>query len=99
LDCWDNWHNRCLTFVDINYIVIWARHNAGGYYVRIPIMLGPAISQVQTTMVAKIWNQKRYVGTNTINITPTCWNQIRGTFSSYSGRTVATSLQPSNYWP
>lgn len=97
MTCHSSWHYLCLSFPDINYIVIWARYDAGGYYVKIPIDLGPAISQVQTTMVAKIWNQKRYIGTNTINITPTCWNQIRGAISSFGVSSTASIT--SNYWP
>ena len=35
-------------------------------------------------MVARIWNQYRYMGTQTIQVSPTCWNQIRSGPSSVS---------------
>jgi hypothetical protein len=50
-----------------------------------------AYSQVQTGLVAKIWNQQRYMGTHTINISPTCWYQLHGTFGSVTVTTTTGS--------
>ena len=33
-------------------------------------------------MVAKVWNQYRYMGTQTLQITPTCWSQLTTGFSN-----------------
>ena len=44
-------------------------------------------------MVAKVWNQFRYMGTQTIQITPTCWNQIISGHSSVSIYTTPNTGQ------
>jgi len=79
-------HIRCLTFPDINYIIINTMNSNN--QVQIYAQFGNAISQVTTNMVAKVWNSQRYMGNHTINISPTCWNQLLGTMSSVTLRTT-----------
>jgi hypothetical protein len=45
---------------------------------------GNAISQYTTNLVAKVWYNQRYIGTHTIQLSPSCWNQLIGSFSSVS---------------
>ena len=72
----------CLAFPDVNYFVIWGYHS--NHDVRLYVDFGQAISQTATSMVAKIWNQQRYIGTHTITISTTCWNQLYGDPTSHS---------------
>jgi hypothetical protein len=85
-----NNHILCLTFPDINYIVIQTAQ-AGNSWAYIYVQYGGAISQNTFGMVAKIWNQQRYKGTQTLNISPACWTQLRGTFSSVTVTTTSGS--------
>lgn len=73
-------HLLCLTFPDINYIVVFTNNSIAATYIY--VQYGGAISQYSFGLVAKVWNQQRYMGTHTISISTTCWNQVRGTFSS-----------------
>jgi hypothetical protein len=89
-NCNTSYFNLCLAFPDINYFVIWSKSDS--YWARLDVVFGEAISQRQTTMVAKVWSSWRYMGTRTINISPTCWNQIVSTPTNFN--IAATS---SNY--
>lgn len=86
--CHSSYYYRCLAFPDINYIIIWGY---GYFYVGMYIDAGPAISQITTNMVAKVWINQRYIGTHTLQITPTCWNYLRGSLTSNSVVTTASS--------
>jgi len=50
-----------------------------------------AISQVTTYLVAKVWQNQRYMGTHTINMVPACWNQMIGNINSLSYDTTGGS--------
>lgn len=52
---------------------------------------GAAISQYTTNLVAKMWSNKRYIGTHTIQLSPTCWNQLIGSFNSVGISSIASS--------
>lgn len=80
--CNNSYFKMCLSFPDINYIIIWSISN--NYYANIQVQYGPAISQTTTNMIVKIWNAGRYVGNRILQITPTCWNKIRSAPSSLS---------------
>jgi hypothetical protein len=54
---------------------------------------GPAFSQAPTTLTAKVWNQKRYIGTHTLTISSTCWWMMNG---AISGLSISTAT--SNQW-
>lgn len=71
-------------------MIIWAY---GTYVVEMYVDAGGAISQYTTNLVAKVWISQRYVGTHTIQLTPTCWNQLRGSLNS-----VSVSPTSSNSW-
>lgn len=88
--CHSSYFNYCLAFPDINYFVI-SVASSSRYYVRMYLMAGGAISQVTTNLVSKIWYNQRYLGTHTIQITPTCWNQLIGSMSSVSIASTAGS--------
>ena len=83
----------CLTFPDINYIIIWSYTNS--YYANIYVQYGPATSQVTTTITARLWSNQRYMGTKTINISPTCWSQCR-TYTNGGTVTLKTTAGNSN---
>lgn len=86
--CHGSYYYICLSFVDINYFVIWVR-SASRYYVEMYFQAGGAISQVTTNIVAKMWYNQRYIGTHTVQLSPTCWNQLRGGLSSVSVASTA----------
>lgn len=50
-----------------------------------------ALSQATTNLVAKVWYNQRYRGTHTLQITPGCWDELRGDFSSISIASTAYS--------
>jgi hypothetical protein len=50
------------------------------------VTFSAAISQVQTVLTARVWQNQRYKGKDIIKMTPTCWNEIRGDIYS---KTVA----------
>jgi hypothetical protein len=54
---------------------------------------GNAISQYNTNLAAKVWINQRFIGTHTITISPTCWNQLIGAFTS-----VGVTTTSSNGW-
>lgn len=84
------YYDYCLTFPEINYIVVWGY--TSNYFVQIYANFGAAISQATTNLIARVWNQQRLTGFHTIQITPTCWNQLLGAFSSVSiGSTTSTN--------
>lgn len=59
-------------------------HAAAWIYVQ----YGGAISQSSYGLVAKVWNQQRYMGTHTLTISTACWNQVHGTFTSVAVTTT-----------
>lgn len=79
--CHGSYYNYCLSFPDINYFVV-SVASTSRYYVQMYLMAGGAISQTTTNLVSKIWYNQRYLGTHTIQLTTTCWNQLIGSFSS-----------------
>ena len=72
-NCHSSYFNYCLAFPDINYLVFHVKTSTN-YYTLMYVNFGPAISQVTTNMVAKVWAEQRYKGTQTLQITSTCWN-------------------------
>lgn len=87
-NCSGSYYNYCLAFPDINYFIIWG---FGQSYVKMYIDAANAISQYNTNLVAKVWINQRYIGTHTITITPSCWNQLRGTPSSVTVKTTSSN--------
>lgn len=76
-------YGLCLTFPDINYIVIYVT-SSSGWYVDIKVQYPNSVSQLQTNMVARVWNQYRYMGNQVLQVTTTCWNQLLSSPSSVS---------------
>jgi hypothetical protein len=72
----------CLSFPDINYIVIYSKSD--NYYVNMYVWFGPAISQTTTVLKVKVWSSYRDIGYTNIQMISTCWNQIISTPSSVS---------------
>lgn len=79
-----------MAFPDINYFIIHLA-STSRYYVALYLTAGGAISQVTTNLVAKMWSNKRYIGTHTIQITPTCWNQLYGSINSVGIGSIASN--------
>lgn len=79
-----------MAFPDINYIIVKAKGNS---YVEMYVDAGNAISQYTTYITAKVWINQRFVGNHTISLSPTCWNQLIGAFTS-----VGVSSTSSNGW-
>ena len=52
---------------------------------------GGAISQYTTNLVAKLWSNTRYIGTHTIQLSPTCWNFLYGPHNSVGISSMASN--------
>jgi hypothetical protein len=52
---------------------------------------GNAISQYDTNLVARVWANQRYIGTHTIVLTTSCWNQLIGYYNSMTIAPTSTN--------
>jgi hypothetical protein len=52
------------------------------------VTLAPAISQFTTQIVARVWQNGRFMGFDIMNYLTSNWNEIRGTIQSQSISTV-----------
>lgn len=67
----------CISLPEINYVVVNSRVNGSQfkpYLIRNPM----SISQVDSYFYADVWQDRRFVGTVTYDISPTRWLQIQG---------------------
>lgn len=55
------------------------------------VYFSPAISQVTTKMVARVWQNGRFMGYDNLNYLTSNWNEVRGTISSQSFSTVGST--------
>jgi hypothetical protein len=59
-------------FPEINYLIIWSYSN--NYYVSMDVYFAPAISQVTTQTVARVWQNGRFMGFDIMNYLSSNWN-------------------------
>lgn len=84
--CHGSYYFDCWIFPEINYIVVWAFRN--DYYVYFDVKFSDALSQVDTKLVTRIWQNGRFMGFDHIVIYSANWWEIGGSMSSYSFSTI-----------
>jgi hypothetical protein len=84
--CNISYYFDCWIFPEINYVVIWAYND--NYYVYFDVKIPDALSQVDTKLVTRVWQNGRFMGFDQITILAANWWEITGTISSYSFATI-----------
>ena len=82
LHCHGSYYFSCLIFPEINYIIIHAIRD--DYYVYFDLLIGNAISQYATNLIAKVWQDGRLVGFETIVMEAANWQEVVGDLYSKS---------------
>lgn len=73
-----------MAFPDINYLIV-HKKSSTTVNARMYVTTTKAISQAPTTIPALIWQDSRYKGIDYTTMNTNCYNEIRGTLTSYDG--------------
>ena len=84
--CHSSYYFDCWIFPEINYVVVWAHRN--DYYVYFDVKISEALSQVDTKLVTRVWQNGRFMGFDHIVIYSSNWWEISGGIHSYSFSTI-----------
>ena len=71
LDCHGSYIYACWMFPEINYVVVWAFRD--DYYSALDVQIPEAHNQVDTYLVARIWQNGRFMGFDHIQIYASNW--------------------------
>ena len=77
------WHFQCMTFPEINYIVVQSYSNQS--YIQPYVIFPPSLSQTATTYYNLVWASNRYIGRVVTTLSPTRWNEIYGVLGMNTG--------------
>lgn len=89
--CHGSYFYSCLIFPEINYIIVWAYRN--DYYVYYDVKMADALSQAETKLVARIWQNGRFMGFDHLLISAANWFEIRGDIYGYSFSSVGNTWE------
>jgi hypothetical protein len=91
LYCHGSYFHACYIFPEINYVVVWAYRD--DFYAYLDVKVSDALSQVDTLLVTRIWQNGRFMGFNHIQIYTGNWFEIKGDVYSYTFTTIGNSWE------
>lgn len=81
--CSYSWHYQCMSFPEINYIVVQSYSNQT--YVRPYVIFPASISQTATTYYNLVWANNRYLGRVVTTLSWSRWSEIMGALAFGTG--------------
>ena len=91
LFCSSSYYFDCFIFPEINYVVAWAFRD--DYYVYLDVKISGALSQVDTQLLTRIWQNGRFMGFDNIVIYAANWWEISGAIYSYTFTTLGNTWE------
>ena len=78
--CSSTYFIECYVFPEINYLIVNSKSNSNNF--NHDVKITPGISQYNTVFVARIWQNGRFMGFDSITLSSSNWLEVVGAITS-----------------